>query len=147
MKSINRPEPNIFVIAYLAMLGLGALLGTIIVFFLIIPAIQDLNVSVQEFRASVVVIAPLGVLSLLMAVVAFIAMIGLWQGNSRGRLLAKVLTVLLAGISILSVPVLLMVGLSGIALYVPLFTAVVLTVASIGALMALNQEGRILVEA
>lgn len=143
MKSINRPEPNIFVMAYLALLGLGAIFGTIIVFFLIIPTIQDLNVS---SRISVVVIAPLGIFSLLLAGMAFIAMIGLWQGNSKGRLLAKVLMVMLAAISILSVPSLLMAGMSGIALYVPLFTAVVLSVASIGSLLALNHEGRKLLE-
>jgi hypothetical protein len=84
--------------------------------------------------------ALLGIFSLLLAIVAGFAMTRLWQGKAAGRAIAIMLTTGLAVISGLSVPVLLLVGLEGIALYVPLLTAVVLCSASSGVLWSLKQS-------
>lgn len=133
----SRPDTIIFVMAYLSLLCLGGLFGALFVFVTIIPNILELG---PFFYRGVYMMALLGILSLLLAVVAGFALTRLWQGKAAGRAITITLTTVLAVISGLSVPVLLLVGLEGIALYVPLLTAVVLCVASSGVLRLLRQS-------
>lgn len=131
MKSKNRPDVVVFVMAYLSLLGLGALSGGLIVFIMIIPAIWMMG---PFFHSSVVMMTLLGVFSLLVVILVALAMIGLWRRKEAGRVITMVLTAVGAMVSGLSIPLLLLVGLEGIALYAPLGTAVSLFVTSSGAL-------------
>ena len=137
MKSKYRPDIIIFVMAYLSLLGLGALFGSLIVFFTIIPAILENGPS---NLIGVVVMALLGIFSLLLVVPVIFAMMGLWRGTAAGRVISMILTLLAASVSALSIPVLLLVGIWGIALYVPLLTAVFLLVVSGSVLWGLTRQ-------
>lgn len=136
MKSIIRPNVVLFLMSYLSLLGLGGLFGGLIVFVTIIPAIQEMG---PFFGRGVVIMALLGIFALLLAVLAAAAMMGLWRGTGAGRVLTMILTVGALSVSGLSVPVLLLVGLDGIALSVPLATAVFLFIISSGALWGLTR--------
>ena len=135
MKSITRPEVNLFLMAYLSLLGLGGLFGGLLVFVTAIPAIQEMG---PFFGRSVAIMAVLGIFALLLAALAAVAMIGLWRETGAGRALTMILTIWMLAVSGISVPVLLLVGLDGIALSVPLITAVFLFISSGGALWALT---------
>jgi hypothetical protein len=137
MNPKSRPDTIIFVMAYLSLLCLGGLFGALFVFITIIPNILEIG---PYFYGGVYTMALLGIFSLLLAIVAGFAMTRLWQGKAAGRAITIMLTTGLAVISGLSVPVLLLVGLEGIALYVPLLTAVVLCSASSGVLWSLKQS-------
>lgn len=131
MEPKNKPDMIIFVMAYLGLLGLGALFSGLIVFGLIIPAMYDLGSSFQlgsSLQGGVVVMGLLGILALLVAVVAGWAMIGLWQGKAAARAMALFLTAMMLVVSAFSIPMLLLVGMEGIALVVPLATAVFLLI-------------------
>lgn len=138
MESINKPNALVFVIAYLSIMALGALSGGLVVFIMIIPAIQAMG---PFFHSSVVMMAMLGVFSLLLAILATWAIIGLWRQKEAGRVIAMILTTGAALVSGLSIPLLLLVGIEGISLYVPLGTAVTLFIASSGVLWSLMTRG------
>jgi hypothetical protein len=136
MEPKNKPDTMIFVMAFLSLLSLGGVFGGLLIFTVIIPAILDLG----SFAYSAVgMMILLGILTLLVAVVAAWAMIGLWQGKTMGRALAQILTAIIVLVAALSIPILLLVGLQGIALGVPLATAVFLLVTGSGVLWALKQ--------
>lgn len=136
MKHKHRPDQIIFVMTYLGLLSLGALLGGLLVFVVIIPAIRDLG---SAFRIGTGLMALLGILALLTGIVAVWAMIGLWQGKALGRALTLMLTAVLVMASALAIPILLLVGLEGIALYVPVTTAVFLLLTGGGVLWSLTR--------
>lgn len=136
MNSMNKPNAILFLMAYLSFLALGGLFGGLIVFITIIPAIQEMG---PFFGRSTAVVALLGIFSLLLVVFAAVAMRGLWRGTGAGRATTMILTVWTALISGLSVPMLLLIGLEGIALYVPLITAVFLFISSSGVLWGLTR--------
>jgi hypothetical protein len=136
MEAKNRPDTMIFVMTFLSLLSLGGLFGGLLIFTVIIPAILDLG-SFAHSGTGVMVL--LGILTLLVAVVAVWAMIGLWQGKAIGRVLTLILTGIIVLVAALSIPILLLVGLRGIALTVPLVTAVFLLVTGSGVLWALKR--------
>jgi hypothetical protein len=136
METKNRPDMIILVMAYLGLLSLGALSGGLMVFMVIIPAMRNLGAvsggAVQLIRLP-------GVLALLMAVFAAWAMIGLWQGKAAGRAGALILTTMVVLAAALSIPILLFVGLQGVALWTPLLTAVFLLITGSGVLWGLTR--------
>ncbi|HRQ39814.1 MAG TPA: hypothetical protein PLD25_18055 [Chloroflexota bacterium] len=136
METKNRPDMIILAMTWLSLFCLGGLFGGLLTFVVIIPAIFDMGLS---SRSSVGVMNLLGVLALLVAVVAAWAMLGLWQGKAHGRALTLMLTTITVLVSALSIPVLLLLGLQGIALFVPLLTAVFLLVAGSGVLWGLTR--------
>jgi hypothetical protein len=136
MESKNKPDTMIFVMAFLSLLSLGGVFGGLLVFTVIIPAILELG---SFARSGAIVMFLLGILTLLVAVVALWAMIGLWQGKAIGRDLTLILTATIVLVAALSIPILLLVGLRGIALAVPLVTAVFLLVTGSGVLWALKR--------
>ncbi len=142
MEPKNKPDMIIFVMAYLGLLSLGALFGGLMVFGLIIPAMRDLGSSFQlgsSLQGGVVIMGLLGILALLVAVVAGWAMMGLWQGKAAGRAVALILTVMMLLVSAFSIPMLLLVGMGGIALVVPLATAVFLLLTGSSVLWGLTR--------
>ncbi len=139
MESKNKPDTMIFVMAFLSLLSLGGLFGGLVIFTVVIPAILDLRLFGYT---EVGVMVLLGLLALLVAVVAVVAvwaMIGLWQEKAIGRVLTLILTATIVLIATLSIPILPLVGLRGIALTVPLVTAVFLLVTGSGVLWALKR--------
>lgn len=139
MESKNRPDTMIFVMAFLSLLSLGGLFGGLLIFTVIIPAILDVGLFGYT---EVGVMVLLGILALLVAVVAVVAvwaMIGLWQEKAIGRVLTLILTATIVLVAVLSMPILPLVGLRGIALAVPLVTAVFLLITGSGVLWALKR--------
>jgi hypothetical protein len=136
VKSKNRPDIIVFVMAYLSLLGVGALFGGLIVFVTVIPAIQEMG---RFFHSSAVMMVLLGIFALLLVVLVVFAMLGLWQGKRAGRVITTILTAWAALVSGLSIPLLSLVGLGGIALYVPLGTAATLFITSSGTLWSLTR--------
>jgi hypothetical protein len=139
MESKNKPDRMIFVMAFLSLLSLGGLFGGLLIFITIIPAIRDFG-SFGHSKVGVMVL--LGILALLVAVVAVVAvwaMIGLWQEREIGRVLTRILTATIVLVAVLSIPILPLVGLRGIALAVPLVTVVFLLVTGSGVLWTLKR--------
>lgn len=139
MEAKNRPDTMIFVMAFLSLLSLGGLFGGLLIFTVIIPAILDVGLFGYT---EVGVMVLLGILALLVAVVAVVAvwaMIGLWQEKAIGRVLTLILTATIVLVAVLSMPILPLVGLRGIALAVPLVTAVFLLITGSGVLWALKR--------
>lgn len=136
MEHKQRLDQIIFVMAYLGLLSLGAFLGGLLVFVVIIPAIRDLG---SAFYSGAGLMALLGILALLIGVVAIWAMVGLWQGKALGRAITLMLTAIIVLASALAIPTLLLVGLEGIALYVPVSTAVFLLLTGSGVLWELTR--------
>ena len=136
MKAIARPNVILFLLSYLSLLGLGGLFGGLIVFVTVIPDIHEMG---PFFSSSVVMMAFLGIFALLLVILVAAAMLGLWRGKRAGRVITMILTVWALAVSGLSAPVLLLVGLDGIALSVPLVTAVFLFITSSGALWGLTR--------
>jgi hypothetical protein len=134
----DRPENNIFALAYLILLILGALFGGLVVFGLVIPEVRQLGADVG---GAAMVIAGLGVMSLLVAAAAAFAAQGMWRGRESGRVATLLLAIIMAFAALVSIPVLLLVNISGIALSVPLGTAVVLALASAAVLLVLRRSG------
>jgi hypothetical protein len=134
----DRPENNIFALAYLILLILGALFGGLVVFGLVIPEVRELGADVG---GAAMVIAGLGVMSLLVAAAAAFAAQGMWRGRESGRVATLLLAVIMAFAALVSIPILLLVNISGIALSVPLGTAVVLALASAAVLLVLRRSG------
>lgn len=117
----------LFATTYLALLGTSGLLGAWIVFTMTIPAILNLG---SYYAGNAMMVGGLGVFSLLLTGVTAVATAMLWQGKEAGQVMTIVLALLLAAISALSLPFMFILGLEGIALMVPLFTAVVVLLAS-----------------
>jgi hypothetical protein len=139
MESKNKPDRMIFVMAFLSLLSLGGLFGGLLIFTVIIPATLDLGLF---GHSDVGVMAVLGILALLVAVVSVVAvwaMIGLWQEKTIGRVLTRILTATIVLVAVLSIPILPLVGLRGIALAVPLVTVVFLLVTGSGVLWTLKR--------
>jgi hypothetical protein len=134
MKTINRFDTMVWVQAYLCLLSLGGAAGGMLVFVTIIPTVQAMGLD----GASVMAIP--GTLSLFIAGWAGLALWGLGKGTSHGYSLTLILTTLMALVSGLSLPILLLVGLQGIALNVPLATTAALFIASGCALWVLKQS-------
>jgi hypothetical protein len=134
----DRPENNIFALAYLILLILGALFGGLVVFGLVIPEVRELGADVG---GAAMVIAGLGVMSLLVAAAAAFAAQGMWRGRESGRVATLLLAIIMAFAALVSIPILLLVNISGIALSVPLGTAVVLALASAAVLLVLRRSG------
>jgi hypothetical protein len=128
MKHINRPDIIVFLMAYLCLLSLGGITGGVIVLVIIIPTIQAMGLAFGGSTS--MMMAVLGTLSLLVAGVGLWALIGLWRGQANGRSVTMILATMMAVAAGLAVPILLLVGLEGIALFVPLATAVALFIAS-----------------
>jgi hypothetical protein len=139
MEAKNRPDTIIFVMAFLSLLSLGGLFGGLLIFTVIIPAILDLRLFGYTEVGVMVVLGTLALLVAVVAVVAVWAMIGLWQGRAIGRVLTLLLTATIVLVAALSIPILPLVGLRGIALTVPLVTAVFLLVTGSGVLWALKR--------
>jgi hypothetical protein len=137
MKQINRPDIIVFLMAYLCLLSLGGITGGVIVFVIIIPTIQAMGLA---FGGSTAIMAALGTLSLLVAGVGLWALIGLWRGQANGRSVTMILATMMAVVAGLAVPILLLVGLEGIALFVPLATAVALFIASSSVVWFIQQQ-------
>jgi hypothetical protein len=89
----DRPENNIFALAYLILLILGALFGGLVVFGLVIPEVRELGADVG---GAAMVIAGLGVMSLLVAAAAAFAAQGMWRGRESGRVATLLLAVIMA---------------------------------------------------
>lgn len=136
MKQINRPDMIVFLMAYLCLLSWGGIVGGVIVFVIIIPAVQAMGLA---FGGGTAIMTVLGTLSLLVAGVGLWALRGVWRGKANGRSVTMILAAMMAVAAGLAVPVLLSVGLWGIALYVPLVTAVTLFIASSGTLWSLTR--------
>jgi len=136
MKQINRPDMIVFLMAYVCLLSFGGIAGGMIVFAIIIPAVQAMGLA---FGGGTAIMTVLGTLSLLVAGVGLWALIGLWRGQANGRSVTMILATMMAVAAGLAVPVLLSVGLWGIALFVPLVTAATLFITSSGTLWSLTR--------
>lgn len=133
MVAKNRPDSILFVLAYLIFVALGGLLGALVVFAIVLPEIQNLGTA--EGAAAVTMVG-LGALSLLVTVAALFAAQGLWRGQAAGRASTVILAAILVLVCVLAIPTLLLVGIAGIALVVPLASALVLLITSGAVLMA-----------
>lgn len=131
--SHNRPDSLIFVLAYLFILSLGAFFGSATILGTALPAVQQ--ISMGEIPVLITGIAPL-FLGVLFALSAWL----LWRLQPAGRALTIILAVLMAVISGGSLPVLILVGLEGIALYPPLVSALLILVSSLAVILILMRR-------
>jgi|GEM_PF-2846750 len=128
----TKPDSLIFVMAYLLILSLSAFFGGATILGTAFPAVQQMGTG--EMPIFITGVAPI-VLSVLFALSGWL----LWRLQPAGRALTIMLAVLMIIISGGSLPVLLLVGLEGIALYPPLITAIVILASSIAVIAVLMQ--------
>lgn len=131
---MSQPSPDsiIFVLAYLFILSLGAFYGGATILGTTYPAAQQMGMG--EMLMLITGIAPL-ILGVLFVLSGWL----LWGLQPAGRALTIMLAVLMVVISGGSIPMLLIEELSGVALYVPLMTTVLLLTSSLVVIATLMQ--------
>ena len=130
--TVYRPDSLIFVLAYLFILSLGAFYGGATILATTYPAARQMG-------AGEMVMLITGVAPLILGVLFVLSGWLLWQLQPAGRALTIMLAALMVVISGGSIPVLLIEELGGVALYVPLMTAVLLLASSLAVIAALMQ--------